>query len=175
MSVAVVPRCHPDCPQTLADSIVLSEGWRSVTYPVTGRTRFRGAPRNGLMTEAVAEWYRMEAPAGWRMPNVPPGSLHCGNDEAGWVSHDGAHPVAGGKPSESVVCFQNSTDVCAATIAIRICACEYDSALVMTYKLPDVASPSRNYCATGADLSPPPLPPQSPPPSMPFCPPPYPP
>ena len=180
------PMCHSGCPQTLDDSVVLSDYWRSVNNIYSWETNryekrcdyYSPQPMGGHHTIAMSNWYRFEGAAGTHMPTRAPGHIRCGTDHPGWLRT--GHPERGEPPLYSQVCFQWSTTHCYWTTYIETCVCSYDGGNTNTYlyHLPRPASCNAAYCGTD-DVEElhdrptpprppptPPLPPPSPPPPL---------
>jgi len=182
--------CHADCPQNLTASFALSDYSRSVRnewrdWNVFGPNAYQEMcdqhnpnPMSSHSDVHQALWYRFEGEAGTHMPTTAPGHRRCGTAYPGWLRT--GHPVLGGRPQQSQVCFSGSyTDPtsCSYSTTIHTCTCSYDGGAtrVYLYKLPRPYTCNLRYCGTD-DLAAFTVPaPPHPPPSPPYCPPPPPP
>jgi len=86
-------------------------------------------------------WYKLESPAGNRLPEDNPGFQHCGTTGAGWLRT--GHPANEGEKVNGIVCFAIDIDDCFWSESIEIVKCgEY-----FVYNLPEVPTCHLRYCA----------------------------
>merc|ERR1719421_1144704 len=99
--------CHAGCPQSLGDVTPLPEAARNVNsaHDLHQYTcdAAEGQPMYDANTLDEARWYRFTGAAGYRMPNVAPGSRACGTDLTGWLATP--PPSMGQPPTPGTVCF----------------------------------------------------------------------
>lgn len=66
-------------------------------------------------------WYRMQMPAGTKIPDFPIEPHHCGTNSPGWLN--GTHPLFEGDLINATVCFNYSDNLCLWSSPIQIKHC----------------------------------------------------
>ena len=94
------------------------------------------------------QWYRFQAPAGYKMPDTPPSlSGHkCGTHVTGYLV--GGHPTISGQVVSRKVCFSYLGQKCynhnnKYTVAVKVTHC----GSFFVYQLPHVYGCAFRYCA----------------------------
>lgn len=139
----VTPTKEVTLPAQCTNYNVLNDKTRAVSYG-TGRVGDYGPTRYFTTSSDWKKegWYRMQAPAGVKMPESPPGKDKCGTLDAGYLA--GSHPAIAGQTVDAKACFCGQGDDCVFSRAIKITNC----GKYFVYHLKQASSyyPSR-YCA----------------------------
>ena len=92
-------------------------------------------------------YYRVQAPAGDKIPTSPPKYLHCGTYYPGWIKDEdnAIFQMLEGQEITVKVCFVYGADPCDWITNIRVTKCPGD---FLVYQLPNAPSCYFRYCAT---------------------------
>ena len=121
----------------------LNEESRSI---ITGE---RGYNRDSTLTHIYQSpkwlgpgWYRLEEPAGSKIPETPTAYQKCGTYYTGWMR--GSHPTLAGQTNDVKFCFSSSSNVCYYSVMGKVTNCGG----FFVYKLPNIpVSNHLRYCA----------------------------
>ena len=69
----------------------------------------------------IIGWYKMEGPAGTKLPEQIIQNNHCGTNNPGWLNGD--HPTTLNAIVDREVCFTSDSDFCAYRNQIQIRNC----------------------------------------------------
>ena len=91
-------------------------------------------------------YYRVQAPAGDKIPTSSPGKYHCGTWASGWINdEDGAiDQMEEGQEISARVCFHADSDPCYRSTNITVTKCPGD---FLVYHLANALSCFSRYCA----------------------------
>ena len=91
-------------------------------------------------------YYRVQAPAGDKIPTSSPGKYHCGTWASGWINdEDGAiDQMEEGQEITARVCFEYFSDPCNWSTNIRVTKCPGD---YLVYHLVNTPNCYNRYCA----------------------------
>ena len=67
-------------------------------------------------------WYRVQEPAGSRIPDTPTEENHCGSHISGWIQ--GNHPSLVGEEKNAKVCFSYQNKDCRWSGSVKILHCD---------------------------------------------------
>ena len=105
----------------------------------------------GQQTKITGEshqWYRFQAPAGYKMPDTPPSlsGRKCGTHATGYLV--GGHPTKAGQVVSRKVCFSLGGQKCYANAEVNVKVTHCGSFFV--YQLPYAPGCHSRYCAENA-------------------------
>jgi hypothetical protein len=120
----------------------LDEGSRSITTGQEGIYRDLATSSTKSPSWEGPGWYRLQEPAGTKIPDTPPPDKQCGTRATGWM--DGEYPENAGQTNDVKFCFSWEGNTCKWSAFGKVTNC----GKYFVYKLPPIPVDSTlRYCA----------------------------